>query len=298
MSVPDLDPTAFLPLLERALAEDRVLEDRTTAALLAEPKRVRAEMVAKADGVVSGLPLVAPLFQLLDPEAAITLEAEDGDTVSNGTTLLWVEADAGAILRGERTALNLVQRLSGVATKTAAFVERTMATGALLCDTRKTTPGLRALEKYAVRCGGGTNHRMDLADAAMIKENHLVAAYGRTGPEALRRAVSRCLATLPAGVVLYVEVESQQELAAVLDAAGARAADLVVMLDDFDLGAIRQAVRTVRTRPGPHPVLEITGGVVLAHIEALASSGAQRLSTGAITHSATALDVSLKIRAP
>jgi nicotinate-nucleotide pyrophosphorylase (carboxylating) len=147
-----------------------------------------------------------------------------------------------------------------------------------------------------VRCGGGLNHRLSLADAAMIKENHLRAVYGRTGPEAIAAAVAACRARLAPGVVLYVEVENQAELEAAVAAGAADLAHLVLMLDDFDLGAIRRGIAFLRGLPPPRPRVEITGGVTLDRVEALASTGAHRLSVGALTHSAAALDMSLKIR--
>ena len=295
----DLSPPDASALIAAALAEDRVRDDATTGALLDEvaaERRVRAEMLAKADGVIAGLPYVAPVFRALDAQAHIEAMCEDGDVVGAGTTLLRVETTASALLRGERTALNLVQRLSGIATAAHAYAAETMATGAQVYDTRKTTPGLRALEKYAVRCGGGHNHRMDLSDAAMIKENHLVAAYGATGVDAIAQAVKTCFRQLSDGTPLYVEVESQAELEAAVAAAGTRAGDMVVMLDDFDLGDLRRAVRWLRNQGAPRPQVEATGGVTLARVEALAAAGAQRLSVGALTHSAPALDISLKIR--
>lgn len=295
-----LDVAACRPVLEAALREDRVHEDVTTGALLAGDaarRRVRAEMLAKADGVIAGVPLVGAVFALLDDDAQVEALVDDGDQIGAGTTLLWVETTASALLRGERTALNLVQRLSGIATLAHTYAERTMATGTHIYDTRKTTPGLRQLEKYAVRCGGGRNHRLHLADAAMIKENHLVATYGQTGPAAIAQAVATCLAELDPAKRLYVEVESQEELRAAVEAAGARAADLVVMLDDFELGDLRAAVRWIRQQPAPRPTIEATGGVRTETVEALAAAGAQRISVGALTHSAPALDISLKIRA-
>ena len=294
-----LDVSAYRGFLHAALAEDRAREDITTAALLsgdAATRRVRAEMVSKADGVVAGLPLVVVVFQLLDDAARVEQEVDDGEHVSAGATLLWVETTASSLLRGERTALNLVQRLSGIATAAHSYAEHTMATGTDIYDTRKTTPGLRQLEKYAVRCGGARNHRLDLADAAMIKENHLVAAYGETGPASIARAVTRCFEKIEPGTRLYVEVESQAELEAAVEAAGGPAADMVVMLDDFELGALRAAVRWLRARPAPRPVVEATGGVNVHSVEALAAAGAARISVGSITHSARALDISLKIR--
>ncbi len=292
----DFDPVGFdfapfLPLLEQALAEDRARDDVTVAALIEPSAQATADIVAKASGVVCGLPLVEPTFLLLDPGITVEGEYEDGDQVGAGATLMTLHGAAAALLAGERTALNVIRHLSGVATLTARFVEGTMATGTGIYDTRKTTPGWRALEKYAVRCGGGRNHRMDLADAAMIKENHLRAAYGTTGPEAIGRAVAACKAALPDGTQLYVEVESQAELEAAVEAGAT-----ILMLDEFDLSDIRRAVRYIRQRPSPRPELEVTGGVSVEAVEAYASSGVARISVGALTHSAPALDLSMKIR--
>jgi nicotinate-nucleotide pyrophosphorylase (carboxylating) len=178
-----------------------------------------------------------------------------------------------------------------VATATRALVEATAGTGARILDTRKTTPGWRELERYAVRAGGGENHRADLADAAMVKENHLRAAFGRTGPEAIREAVRRCRASLPPGTTVYCEVETLDELDAAIEAR----AD-VVMLDGFDLGDVRRAVQRLRGVPPPRPRLEATGGVRLDTAPALAAAGVPRLSTGAITRGATILDLSRRVR--
>lgn len=298
MSDDALDPASFASFLELALDEDRAREDVTAAALLEGDGPVRtAEVVAREDGVVAGLALLEPLFRLLDPAARVELLLEDGTRIAGTTLLARVTATSRALLAGERTALNLLQRLSGIATKTSAFVEATMATGVRIYDTRKTTPGLRHLEKYAVRCGGGCNHRMDLADAAMIKENHLVAAHGRRGPEAIAAAVRSCFAALRDEQLLYVEVETHAELEAVLEASAGRRGRVVVMLDDFEIGDIRMAARQVRALGADRPALEATGGIKLDTIEALASTGVSRLSSGAITHSVKALDIALKIRA-
>lgn len=283
-----------LALLRTALAEDHADEDVTTAALVDPVRTAVAEMIVKAPGVICGLPLVAPLFHLLDETVSVELLAEDGDTIGAGTVVARLRGPAGVLLRGERTILNVVQRLSGVATQTADYVEATLG-GAGLYDTRKTTPGWRALEKYAVRCGGGRNHRMHLADAAMVKENHLVAAYGERGPDAIARAVRTLLDDLAAHLALYVEVEDTTELEAALTAAGADVDRLVIMLDDFEIEDIRAAVQRVRRMEPPRPKLEITGGVTLESLEGLAATGVARLSSGALTHSARALDISLKL---
>ncbi len=286
----------YMDLIRAALAEDHAADDVTTAALVDATRTARAEMIVKAPGVVCGLQLIEAVYGLVDPDVRVELLADDGDTIGAGTVVARVEGPAAALLRGERTVLNFVQRLSGVATRTADLVELAMASGPGIYDTRKTTPGWRALEKYAVRCGGGHNHRMHLADAAMIKENHLVAAYGATGSASIATAVRTLLAKLPAGIDIYVEVENGEELDAAIEAAEAQAGRLVIMLDDFELEDIRAAVARLRRVPPPRPRFEITGGVTLDRIEALASTGVHRISSGALTHSAPALDISLKIR--
>lgn len=292
-----LDTAPFEAFLRRALLEDQVADDITTHALVPADRQVQAVLTVKAPGVICGLPFVAGLLQLLDPQVEVQLLAEDGDTVGAGTGVANVAGSARALLGGERTLLNILQHLSGVATLTAAFVETTLATGVRIFDTRKTTPGWRTLEKYAVRCGGGQNHRMDLADAAMIKENHLRAAYGHTGPKAVAQGVAALRDALDDDVVIYVEAENQAELEAAMEAAGEYADRLVVMLDDFEFDDIRRAVLWLRQQPRPHPTLEVTGGVTLERVEGLAATGVSRLSTGSITHSAPALDMSLKISA-
>ncbi len=285
-------------LIACALAEDHAAEDVTAAVLPPRDHDVTAEVRVKAAGVLCGLPLVALVFAQLPAAVHCEAFADDGDSVGAGFVAARLHGSARAILRAERTILNLLQRLSGIATTTAAFVEAAMAThaGESIYDTRKTTPGWRALEKYAVRCGGGRNHRMHLADAAMIKENHLVAAYGATGPEATSKGLRALLEALPADVTVYIEVESAEELDAVLTTASPEEAGrLVIMLDDFELGAIRAAGKRVAALPAPRPALEVTGGVTLATVASIAATGVGRISSGALTHSARALDISLKI---
>lgn len=295
-SIPVLDPAPHIDLLRRALQEDQAICDVTSEVLVPTEARALAEIRFKQPGLVCGLPLLEPLFRLLDADAQVSCLCEDGARVAAGTVVAHVRARARAILAGERTALNLLQRLSGVATQTAEFVEAAMASGVDVLDTRKTTPGLRMLEKYAVRCGGGRNHRQHLGDAAMIKENHLQAAYGATGPEAVGHAVRALHERLAPDTPLYVEVETLEELDAALATGRSRGRNLIVMLDDFDLKGIRQAVDRLRALPPPRPLLEVTGGVTLETMGALAATGVHRISSGRITHGARALDLSLKIR--
>jgi nicotinate-nucleotide pyrophosphorylase (carboxylating) len=289
--IPPLDVEAHLPFLARALEEDDAAHDLTAAAVVPADAVATADVVARASGVLAGLALAEPVFRMLDPDAAVEALREDGEKVGANTLVLTVRGKARAILAAERTVLNVLRRLGGVATLTNAFVEATMGTGARILDTRKTTPGWRVLEKYAVRCGGGENHRQGLGDAAMVKENHLYAAFGRTGPDSIREAIRRCRAALTPDARLYVEVEDPAEL----EAAAAAGCD-VILLDGFEIGDVRRAVRHVRSRPPPRPELEVTGGVDLEHVEAIAATGVTRISVGALTHSAPALDLALRVR--
>jgi len=271
--------SAWSELLDRALAEDLGRAgDLTSLACVDEAATARATLVARAAGVIAGLPLVGEVFARLDDRVVCEAGARDGERVGAGAPLARLRGPARALLAGERVALNLVGRLSGVATATRELVDLVAGTRAAIADTRKTTPGLRALEKYAVRCGGGRNHRFGLDDAVLIKDNH-VAAVGSVG-EAIRRARAS------AGHLVKIEAEIQR--LDQLDEAIAAGAD-VVMLDNFELEAIRQAVR----RAAGRVVLEASGGVTRETVRAIAESGVDLISVGWITHSAPALDVAL-----
>jgi nicotinate-nucleotide pyrophosphorylase (carboxylating) len=281
-------PDAFLSPLEIDAAVMRALEedlgragDVTSAATIPEATRANALVVARAAGVVSGLPLVETTLRKLDPNATISAHARDGDTVAARTTLMTIEGSARAVLSAERTALNFLGRLSGVASATNAFVQRIAHTKARLCCTRKTTPGLRALEKYAVRCGGGFNHRFGLDDAILIKDNHIAVAGGVKAVLARARAVAGHL------VKIEIEVDTLDQLREVLDAGGADA----VLLDNMNPATLRQAVAMV----GGRLATEASGGVTLQSVAAIAESGVDYISTGWITHSAPTLDVALDI---
>ena len=287
-----LDPAPYLPFLANALAEDLGKGDATTRALVPEGATTVADLLAKQDGVLAGVALLEPTIRILDPDATVEAVAKDGDRVKPGQRLATVRGRSRAVLGSERTALNVLRKLSGVATLTARFVAAVGDLPVEILDTRKTTPGWRDLEKYAVRCGGGHNHRLRLDDGAMVKENHLMAAFGRTGPTALAEAVRRLRAALPAGFPLCIEVEDAAELEAVADE-GLE----VILLDNFDVGGLRRAVAYVRSRPGPHPKLEATGGVTLESVRGIAETGVDRISIGALTHSAPALDLSIRHRA-
>jgi nicotinate-nucleotide pyrophosphorylase (carboxylating) len=276
---PPLPDLLIAPVIRAALAEDLGRAgDVTAQATIPADARFSAVFAARKPGVISGLACVRLTIAELDPSAEIRLMAADGDAVAAGAKLALVEGNARALLSAERTALNLLGRLSGIATLTRAYVDAIAGTGARIVDTRKTTPGLRALEKYAVRCGGGVNHRFGLDDAILIKDNHL-AACGSVG-EAVRRAKAA------AGHLTKVEVEVDS--LAQLDEALAEAPD-VVMLDNFSLDDLREAVR----RNAGKLVLEASGGITLETVRGVAETGVDVISVGALTHSVSVLDIGL-----
>ncbi|HEU4641476.1 MAG TPA: carboxylating nicotinate-nucleotide diphosphorylase [Gemmatimonadaceae bacterium] len=271
-------------LVRAALEEDRAFEDVTTLATVPESERAAARMVARAEGVIAGLPLAVVAFHLLNPGVKVHVVAWDGSRVARGDVVLELEGPARALLSAERVALNFVQRLSGIATLTARFVDAVRGTRAQILDTRKTTPTLRALEKYAVRCGGGVNHRMDLASAVLIKDNHL-AAVGGDIAEAVRR--SRALA--PGGICVEVECDD----AAQVKSAAEAGAD-IILLDNMTPAEMRECVEIVAGAS----LTEASGGITLAAARAVAEAGVDRISVGALTHSASALDVALDFVEP
>jgi len=274
-----LDDFEVRALVRAALDEDRAFDDATTSATVGAESRASATIVARSEGVIAGLPLAIATFLALDAQITYSVHANDGSHVAPGSILLALEGRAAAMLSAERVALNFVQRLSGVATLTSRYVAAIAGTGATILDTRKTTPGYRALEKYAVRCGGGTNHRADLADAVLIKDNHL-AAMGGDIAEAVRRA--RALAR--PGIVIQVECDDIAQVRAAVDA-GADS----VLLDNMAPVMLRKCVELVAGRA----VTEASGGITLDTVRAAAESGVDRISVGALTHSAPALDIAL-----
>jgi nicotinate-nucleotide pyrophosphorylase (carboxylating) len=283
-----LCPDAFLSPLEidatiiRALAEDLGRAgDVTSIATIPEGTQARALVVARAAGVIAGLPLVAAAFQKLAPEIEISAGLRDGASVAAKTTLMRLAGPARAVLAAERTALNLLGRLSGVATATHEFVRRAAGTNLRICCTRKTTPGQRALEKYAVRCGGGFNHRFGLDDAILIKDNHIAVAGG------IRAVLERARGAAGHLVKIEIEVDTLDQLREVLAVGIADA----VLLDNMDIATMRQAVGLVA---GKLP-LEASGGITLDTIAAIAATGVDYASSGWITHSAPNLDVALDI---
>ena len=266
------------PVVRAALVEDLGRAGDVTAALIPEGTRLACVFAARRDGRVSGLECARQAFALMDPSVRFEIAIADGGDAAVGAVLARVEGDARAILSAERTALNLLGRLCGVATLTRTYVRAVEGTGAKITDTRKTTPGLRALEKYAVLCGGGINHRFGLDDAILIKDNHVAACGGVA--EALRRARD------VAGHLTPIEVEV--ESLAQLDEALAFAPQ-VVMLDNFSLADMRQAVAVTKGRV----TLEASGGISLETVRAIAETGVDVISVGTLTHSAPVLDIGL-----
>jgi nicotinate-nucleotide pyrophosphorylase (carboxylating) len=274
-----LDALEVRALVRAALDEDRAFDDATTGATVGSEVHARATMVARSPGVIAGLPLAIAAFLALDARTTCAVRLADGAHVAKGAIVLDIDGHAASMLSVERVALNFVQRLSGIATLTSRYVAAVAGTRARILDTRKTTPGYRALEKYAVRCGGGTNHRSDLADAVLIKDNHL-AAMGGDVAEAVRRA--RAIAR--PGIVVQVECDDIAQVRAAIDA-GADS----VLLDNMAPALLRQCVELVAGRAAT----EASGGITLDTVRAAAESGVDFISVGALTHSAPALDLAL-----
>ena len=269
----------YAAIVERALGEDLSdIGDVTTQAVIPEGTMAEGEFVARSPGVVAGLDVAGYVFTVADPSVVFEASASDGDRVDSGATLAVVEGTARSILTAERTALNLLGRMSGVATETARLVDAVEGTGALISDTRKTMPGLRILDKYAVTMGGGVNHRMGLYDAVIIKDNHIVAA-GDIG-----KAVAKARVSVGPDVMVEVEVENLDQLAEVVGTDADR-----VLLDNMDLATLRQAV----TMAGDAIVTEASGGVTLETVRAIAQTGVGIISVGWITHSPPQLDIGL-----
>jgi nicotinate-nucleotide pyrophosphorylase (carboxylating) len=280
--VEPLSPAEIKQVVAAALAEDIGSGDATTLAAVPERAQAKAVIRARESLVVAGLALAEGAFRELSPLVKITRVAQDGQQVAEGQPLLYIAGPARALLSAERVALNFVQRLSGVATLTAQFVEAVKGTRAQILDTRKTTPGWRQLEKYAVVCGGGRNHRFGLFDMILVKDNHL-AALKDEAPNAIAAAVERARAQYPK---LRVEVEAdtpeqvEQAVAAGVD---------MVLLDNMNLVQLRLAVQNCKGRART----EASGGVTLPNVRAIAETGVDFISVGALTHSARAVDIGL-----
>lgn len=274
----ELTPEALEPVVRAALAEDVGSGDRTTDGLIPADARCAAELLLEEPGVVCGVGAVRAVFEALDPTVRVDVLLADGSRITGVPALVaTIEGPARAILTGERTALNIFGRLCGIATLTARYVDLLDGTGTSILDTRKTTPGMRVLERYAVRCGGGTNHRFGLHDAILVKENHLRIAGG----------IVPAVAALRNGRPIEIEAETLEDVAEALEAGVER-----ILLDNMTPEQVRSAVELVNGRTE----LEASGGISLATVRAYAEAGVDFISVGALTHSARSLDVSLEVK--
>ncbi|MDR0293172.1 MAG: carboxylating nicotinate-nucleotide diphosphorylase [Oscillospiraceae bacterium] len=266
-------------LIQTALKEDIGWRDITTETCVPADKKITGAFIAKEPMVICGLFLLPRVFDALDKSVTVTFRCQDGDALPAGTAIAGVSGPARAILTGERTALNLLQRLTGIATRTRGAVAAAEGTRAKICDTRKTTPGLRELEKYAVRVGGGTNHRMGLSDGVLIKDNHIAAAGGIT------KAVEAARKRVPHTLKIEVETTTLDEVREALDAG----AD-IIMLDNMDNPQMAEAVRLI----GGRAVTEASGNMGEKSLREAAETGVDLISVGALTHSVRAADISLR----
>jgi len=270
----------FFPILRRALDEDIGNGDVTTTSVLSPSLQITGHLVSKQEGIVAGLDVASQVFKLVDVRTRLCLRVNDGDVVRKGELLAKVSGPGMGILSAERVALNFLQRMSGIATMTSRFVEAVRGTKAVILDTRKTAPGLRVLDKLAVRLGGGQNHRFGLYDMVLIKDNHIAAAGG------IGEAIRRVRATAPQGLAIEVEVSSLAQLEEALALQPDR-----IMLDNMSLEDMAEAV----TVTGGRVALEASGNVTLDNVARIAATGVGFISVGALTHSVRAMDISLEI---
>lgn len=284
-------------LIDVALTEDVGIGDVTTAAVVPKGRKGLAEVIARDGGIIAGLEFTQNLFKKLDKELKIETEFRDGQKIKEGEVVLTIEGELESILRGERVALNFLGRLSGIAALTSKFVERIKGTESKILDTRKTTPGMRLLEKYAVTVGGGENHRFGLYDMILIKENHLTACGGIAAAlKAARLYVDEYQGQTKGrhSLKIEVEVKNTEELKEAL-----KFSPDIIMLDNFDVEEIREGVEIARrfeAQEGRAPKLEVSGGVGLENVREIAETGVDFISVGALTHSPKTLDFSLLIR--
>lgn len=267
-------------IIKTAIKEDINYIDISSAYVLSEDERTSAYFVSKADGVLCGIDAALRVFELLDDTFTYTLLMKDGDRVKKGDVIAEFSGRGVMLLQGERTALNILQHMSGIATMTAAAVQAVEGTGASIADTRKTLPGLRALQKYAVTCGGGRNHRFNLSDAAMLKDNHIDAGGG------IEKTVSLLRKRIGHTVKIEVETRNLDEVKEAVDAG----AD-IIMLDNMDVATMRKAVELI----GGRALTEASGNVTLDNIREVAKAGVDIISMGALTHSVKAFDISMRI---
>jgi len=268
--------------IRRALQEDLPLGDVTTAALFPSPTPAFARIVAQQSLVVAGLAAAVQTFRTVDASLVLSIHRQDGERAKDGDCLLQIEGDGRSILKAERVALNFLQHLSGIATLTRRFCDAARGYPVTILDTRKTIPGFRALQKWAVRLGGGANHRQSLSDAVLIKDNHLALLNRTTMP--VRTACRKAKANAPRRMKIIVEAES---LADVRQAVAGRAD--IILLDNMNPASVRQAIRLIKGRA----LVEVSGGITLKNVRAMAAAGPDRISIGALTHSVPAATLSL-----
>lgn len=266
-------------VLERAFREDMPMGDITTDSTVPLNESSRAFLITKQEGVVCGMEIAMEAFKMLDPNVRLTPLVQDGDFVENKTRILEIEGNSRALLKAERTALNLLQRLSGIASITRLYVEKIIGYRAKVVDTRKTTAGLRLFEKYAVRTGGGTNHRFSLSDGVLIKDNHIKAAGG------ISKAVQAAREAIPHTVKIEVETETLQQVQEALDSG----AD-IIMLDNMTPERMTEAVSLIAGKA----ITEASGNITLETIQKVAAAGVDIISAGALTHSVMAMDISMR----
>lgn len=271
-------------LVDRALTEDWAWGDVTTQALIPSDAEGKASILAKSAGILAGVEVAQLVFARVDPSLSFKALLHDGDKLKRGAKIAAIAGKVSSILRGERVALNFMQRLSGIATETNRYVDAVQGTGARIVDTRKTTPGLRILEKYAVRAGGGHNHRGHLGDGILIKDNHLAALRAR-GMD-LKAIIALARNNAPHTLKIEVEVTTVEEALEAVEAG----AD-IVMLDNMSVDEMRRAVKSV----GGRVLLEASGGITLDNVRRVAETGVDLISVGALTHSVKALDISLEL---
>ena len=267
-----------LTRVKEALEEDGAFNDITTIATVRSDRRARAALVARQGGTIAGIPFALETFRALDPKASMRVDKEDGKRAMKGDMVLYISGHARAMLSAERVALNFLMRLSGIATLTSRYVDAVRGTGVKILDTRKTTPGWRSLEKYAVRAGGGTNHRMDLASSVLIKDNHLAAVDGN-----VEIAIKRARELSP-GSRIEIECITADQVATAASA-GAN----IILLDNMPVELMRECVKVTAKRAE----LEASGGVTLDNVRKIAETGVDMISVGALTHSAAALNLAL-----
>lgn len=278
------DTSQVRQLITRAIVEDRSRQDVTTKALIPKTQKGKALIIAKGRGVIAGTEIAKLVFLKVDPKLKLDILIKDGTEVTAGDVIARIEGKTSSILKAERVALNFMQRLSGIASDTARYVLAIKGLPVYVTDTRKTTPGLRTLEKYAVRAGGGKNHRMNLADGVLIKDNH-IASLRRRG-SGIKEIIAKARIKFPPELKIEIEVRSPEEAVQAADAG----AD-IIMLDNMNLEDMRRAVQLVKGRA----LIEASGGVTLENVRAVAETGVDFISIGALTHSPKALDISLEL---